>query len=88
MFFFRIFGTVSATRPMPTPTPLSISFIVLKDLSMIELVSDRLGEIDEADDRDDDVLDVDIDESTGVNDESDIVAKLHNILFCSARSFG
>jgi len=58
---------------MPTPTPLSISFIVLNDLSVIEFVSDKLGEIDEADERDDDVLDVDIEESTGVNDESDMV---------------
>ena len=73
MLFNCIFGTVSTTRPMPTPTPLSISFIVLNDLSVIEFVSDKLGEIDEADERDDDVLDVDIEESTGVNDESDMV---------------
>lgn len=44
---------------------------------MIELLSDKFGDTDDADEMDDDVLDVDMDERTGVNvvvvvDESDM----------------
>ena len=57
---------VSVTVPIPTPTPVSIS--LLNDLSIIEFVNCKLGDMDEEDDKDDDVIDED--NEAGVN-ESD-----------------
>lgn len=58
------------TVPMPQPTPRSISLLELNDLSITELVSDKFGDIDDDDDKDEEVVDELNELKAGVN-ESD-----------------